>query len=127
MERKVYIFKNARIPKMNYLLHLPKAQNGEKLPMLIALHGAGERGDDFDKIAVHGPAKYAELKGEFPAILIAPQCPSDFIWNHLTFELKELIDFAVSEYSADPDRISITGLCNPTIFQGLRRTRANSY
>ena len=37
MERKVYIFKNARIPKMNYLLHLPKAQNGEKLPMLGVL------------------------------------------------------------------------------------------
>ena len=110
MQRKVYIFKNARIDKLNYLLHLPEAKNEKKLPLLVALHGAGERGDDFDKIAIHGPAKYVERTGEFPAILIAPQCPSGFIWNQLTFELKELIDFAIEEYGADPYAVSLTGL-----------------
>lgn len=107
--KKVYNFKNARIEKMNYLLHAPDPQ-GEKLPMVVALHGAGERGDNFDLIPVHGPAKYVAAGEDFPAILIAPQCPSDFVWNQLTVELKELIDFAIKEYDADPDAVSLTGL-----------------
>lgn len=109
MERKVYIFKNARIEKMNYLVHIPKSDE-KKLPMVVALHGAGERGDDFDKIPVHGPAKYVLSGADFPAILIAPQCPTELVWNQLTFELKELIDFAIEEYGADPDAVSLTGL-----------------
>ena len=110
MERKVYNFKNARIEKLNYLLFVPKNLKMEKLPLLVALHGAGERGDDFDKIAVHGPAKYAAKGEEFPAIILAPQCPADLVWNHLTFELKELIDFIISEYNVDADAVSLTGL-----------------
>ena len=77
---------------------------------MVALHGAGERGDDFEKITVHGPAKYAARGEEFPAIILAPQCPSDFVWNQLTFELKELIDFIISEYNADENAVSLTGL-----------------
>lgn len=109
MERKVYNFKNARIDRMNYLLHLP-ASGARGLPMIVALHGAGERGDDFDLIPVHGPAKYVAAGEDLPAILIAPQCPRDLVWNQLTFELKELIDFAIAEYGADPDAVSLTGL-----------------
>ena len=110
MERKVYNFENKRIEKMNYLLHVPKTSPKERMPLLVALHGAGERGDDFEKIAVHGPAKYLVAGAELPAVVIAPQCPKDFIWNQLTFELKELIDFIIEEYNVNPDAVSITGL-----------------
>ena len=109
MEKKIYSFENKRVEKLNYLLYLPKNANG-KLPMIVMLHGAGERGDNFDLIPVHGVAKYVMQGKEIDAIVIAPQCPNNFIWNHLTVELKELIDFAIEEYGADPDRISITGL-----------------
>ncbi len=110
MERKVYNFENKRIEKMNYLLYVPKKKSDGRLPLLVALHGAGERGDDFDRIAVHGPAKYLSAGRELPAVVIAPQCPSDMIWNQLTFELKELIDFIIKEYDIDTDAVSITGL-----------------
>ena len=109
MERKIYHFENKRIEKLNYLLHLPTSCEG-KPPMIVALHGAGERGDNFDVIAVHGVAKYVEAGLELPAVVIAPQCPENFIWNQLTVELKELIDYAAAEYGVDTDRISITGL-----------------
>jgi predicted peptidase len=110
MERKIYSFENKRIEKFNYLLHIPKDASGEGLPLIVALHGAGERGDDFSKIPVHGLAKYIEAGLDIPAVVIAPQCPENFIWNLLTFELKELIDFIISEYGIDRDRVSITGL-----------------
>lgn len=110
MERKVYKFKNARIESFNYLLYTPKNVDNEKLPLIVMLHGAGERGDDFNKISVHGLAKYLESGLEIPAVVLAPQCPSEFIWNLLTFELKELIDYIAENYNIDSYRISITGL-----------------
>ena len=110
MEKKVYRFENKRIEKFNYLLHLPKTPKEGGLPLIVALHGAGERGDDFSKIAVHGIAKYIEGGMDIPAVVLAPQCPEDMIWNLLTFELKELIDFVIEEYGIDSTRVSLTGL-----------------
>lgn len=110
MERKIYNLKNGRIKSFNYLLYLPENKTGEKLPLIVALHGAGERGDDFSKLSVHGIAKYIEAGMEIPAVVIAPQCPSEFIWNLITVELKELIDYAVEAYGIDIERISLTGL-----------------
>lgn len=110
MEKKIYEFANRRIEKINYLLHLPKAVPYGGLPLIIALHGAGERGDDFSKIAVHGLPKYIEAGLDLPAVVIAPQCPEGYIWNLLTEELKELIDFVIEKYGVDKTRVSITGL-----------------
>ena len=109
MERRIYEFSNKRIEKMNYLLHTPKAAEG-KLPLIIALHGAGERGDDFDKLTVHGVAKYIEAGLDIPAVVVAPQCPEGLVWNLLTFELRELIEYITEEFYIDEDRITITGL-----------------
>ncbi len=110
MERKVYTFKASRIEKMNYLLHVPEDISDKKMPLLVALHGAGERGDDFEKISVHGPARYVEAGSYLPAVLLAPQCPKGLVWNLLTFELKELIDYIIAEYDIDPCAVSLTGL-----------------
>ena len=59
MERKVYKFENKRIEKFNYLIHLPKLSDNEKLPLIVMLHGAGERGDHDDLLAQKG--RYYEL------------------------------------------------------------------
>ena len=108
MEKKVYQFENKRVEKFNYLLHT--VENQEKLPLIISLHGAGERGDEFDKLYVHGIPKYINRGLNVDAIVAAPQCPNGWIWNNLTVELKEFIDYIVSEYNVDTDRITITGL-----------------
>ena len=111
MESKVYDFKGKRTSHLNYMLSLPENYSAEnKYPLLVALHGAGERGDNAELVLVHGVAKYISLGKKVDAIVIAPQCPADFVWNSLTEELKELIDYIASEYSVDIDRISLTGL-----------------
>ena len=109
MERKIYTFSEKRINKFNYLLHIPKDFK-EGMPLIIALHGAGERGDDFNKISVHGLPKYIEGGMDIPAVVAAPQCPDGLIWNLLTFELREFTDYLANEYKVDKSRISITGL-----------------
>ena len=111
MERKIYEFSGKRIPHIGYAISLPDGySNDKKYPLIVALHGAGERGDDISLVFVHGVAKYVEAGMKLDAIVIAPQCPKDMVWNALTFELKELIDHIAATYSVDMDRISITGL-----------------
>lgn len=110
MEIKVYNFTQKRVPSFNYFVNVPECNEGEKLPLVIFLHGAGERGCDPEKLFVHGPCKYIRAGRKIPAVVVAPQCPDGFVWNQLTVELKELIDFVCCEYSIDMERVSITGI-----------------
>ncbi len=94
---------------MNYLLYLPKdyAQK-ESWPLLLFLHGAGERGDDLDRVKVHGPPKLIAAGKEFPFIVVSPQCPNNQWWQ--PHELASLLDEIVEKYAVDKDRIYVTGL-----------------
>ncbi|MHB0956546.1 MAG: carboxylesterase family protein [Pirellulaceae bacterium] len=94
---------------MNYLLYLPKdyAQQ-DSWPLLLFLHGAGERGDDLERVKVHGPPKLIAAGKEFPFIVVSPQCPSNQWWQ--PHELTALLDEIVEKYAVDQDRIYVTGL-----------------
>lgn len=54
----------------------------KQYPMVLFLHGAGERGNDNAKHLVHGSKLFADKinRGAFPAIVIFPQCPKDDYW-----------------------------------------------
>ena len=63
-----------------YLLSLPADYNKQpkkKWPLVLFLHGAGERGDNLELVKVHGPPKLIEQGQQFPFIVVAPQCPAD--------------------------------------------------
>ena len=85
----------------------------ERLPMIVFLHGAGERGDDLSRLRVNGIAKYF---GEDPhfrnlrVITVSPQCPANCVWPQLSLQLVKFISQLVEEFNVDPDRVSITGL-----------------
>ncbi|QDU81437.1 Phospholipase/Carboxylesterase [Polystyrenella longa] len=92
-----------------YLTFLPKDYDQqEKWPLVLFLHGAGERGDDLEKVKVHGPPMQAAAGREFPFILVAPQCPKGYWWY--PNELAGLLDQLEEKYNVDPDRIYVTGL-----------------
>lgn len=85
----------------------------EKLPMIVMLHGAGERGTNIEKIKVHGPAKLFDKNQSCMGtrvILLAPQCPDGDIWSNFPGALMELILHIAKQENADMERISITGL-----------------
>lgn len=95
----------------NYLLFLPKeyqAAQGKRWPLLLFLHGAGERGADIWKVAVHGPPKHVAAHPEFPFIVVSPQCPEGQIWSEET--LLALLDEVTREYAVDTNRVYLTGL-----------------
>ncbi len=96
-----------------YLLYLPptyKSDNTNRWPLVIFLHGAGERGSDVNKVAAHGPPKQAAEGREFPFVLVSPQCPEDSWWDVAT--LQAMLDKILKEEGdrIDRDRIYVTGL-----------------
>lgn len=94
---------------LKYLLYLPKNYDQQPAwPLVLFLHGAGERGDDLERVKKHGPAKLIEAGKQFPFVMVAPQCPSNRWWEPL--ELASLLDEVVEKYKIDQDRIYVTGL-----------------
>ena len=94
---------------MKYLLYLPKDyEQKPSWPLLLFLHGAGERGDDLNVVKKHGPPKLIDQGKQFPFIVVSPQCPSGKWWE--PFELSALLDEIVEKYKVDQDRIYVTGL-----------------
>ncbi len=89
-----------------YLLHKPAGAK-EKRPLLVFLHGKGERGTDLEKLKIHGPLKYIKNK-PLDAYVLAPQCPDNAYWD--SESLFRLIQKIVAENPIDPDRIYLTGL-----------------
>ena len=97
--------------KLNYLLYLPadyKKSTDKKWPLLVFLHGAGERGADLNKVKTHGPPKRVASDPDFPFVLISPQCPAGSFWN--IDHLLQLVRSTIKEQNIDPDRVYLTGL-----------------
>lgn len=95
---------------MKYLLYLPEGYEQEKdkkWPLVLFLHGAGESGDDLEKVKRNGPPKRVEQGKEFPFILVSPQSPGRG-WNPDT--LNALLDDVIEHYRVDEDRVYLTGL-----------------
>jgi len=95
----------------NYLLYLPKdygANKTNRWPLILFLHGAGERGTNIWKVAVHGPPKLIKQKQQFPFIVISPQCPEGEVWSNDL--LLNLLDRVTAKYAVDRSRIYLTGL-----------------
>lgn len=94
----------------NYLLYLPTDYNNanKDFPLVLFLHGAGERGTDIEKVKIHGLPKLINQGKDFPFIVVSPQCPEDIFWN--VDVLIALLDEIVNNYRVDTNRIYVTGL-----------------
>ena len=91
------------------LVYLPKNYDQqESWPLLLFLHGSGERGDDLERVKIHGPPKLIGQGREFPFVVVSPQCPSEQRWQPV--ELAALLDEVEKDYKIDKDRIYVTGL-----------------
>ncbi len=66
---------------LNYRMLLPKDfDESKQYPLVLFLHGAGERGNDNEKQLTHGSALFVTHRDSFPAIVIFPQCPQSDYW-----------------------------------------------
>jgi predicted peptidase len=127
LEKRTY--EDARGKKLPYRLLKPDNYDPKsKYPLVLFLHGAGERGDDNEKQLVHGVPEFAreENRKKYPCFLAAPQCPQGAKWVEVDWsadsqvqpdEPSEPLRLALAlvgalqgEFSIDPGRIYVTGL-----------------
>ena len=127
--------KNQEEVDLNYLLYLPNdyQRNKQDYPLVLFLHGKGERGDDLEKIKIHGIPKRVDEGIKFPFICIAPQCPDEGYWDRPEYvsSLISLLKEVENNYRVDSKRIYGTGLSmgglgtlaialkNPTLFSAI--------
>ena len=97
---------------LDYLLALPDgySDDGDPWPLILFLHGAGERGSDLEKVKTHGPPKLVEAGQRIPAIVVSPQCPEDSWWTSHLDDLVAMLDDLEARLNVDPDRIYVTGI-----------------
>lgn len=103
----------ARRLTLHSLLYLPadyEARPSEQFPLILFLHGSGERGDNLEQVKKHGLPKKLESGWECPFCIVAPQCPADSIWVYQLEALSVLLDSVSSQYRVDPGRVYLTGL-----------------
>lgn len=111
------------------LLSPEKPEAGKRYPLVIFLHGAGERGNDNQKQLKHGAGLFArpEVRAKYPCYVIAPQCPDGKRWCEVDWGdpkphqtpaqpsvplglLLEVIDEFRQRPSVDQARLYVTGL-----------------
>ena len=98
-----------------YLLYLPKdygTGQDERWPLVLFLHGSGERGADTRLVTNQGLPKLVEEGHDFPFLLVSPQCPERGWWTteENIAALAALLDEIEQSYAVDPDRVYVTGL-----------------
>lgn len=92
-----------------FLLFNPKEYGKEekKWPLLIFLHGSGERGSEIDLVKIHGPLKF-EGRDTLPCVVAAPLAPLETRWS--VDGLDAMLDEILEKFPIDPDRVYVTGL-----------------
>ena len=95
-----------KVEQISYILDYPQ-NTKTKVPLIVFLHGSGERGTDLEKVKAHSPFTYKNLIKE-PVAILAPQCPENVWWD--TETVYQLIKEIQQKYKIDESRIILTGL-----------------
>lgn len=99
--------------RLKYLLTLPRAYTIDEMkrfPLILSLHGIGERGDNPADLKRHGLPQFLETQADFPFIVVAPQCPPDSDWSIEMDALIALLQESKRTYRVDESRVFLTGL-----------------
>ena len=97
---------------VRYLVETPKEyeSSGKEWPVILYLHGTGDRGHDLSLVERAGVAHEAEKTAHFPFIVVAPQLPPDIdIWCDSDAVLA-VLDQVLAEYRTDRSRVHLTGV-----------------
>jgi len=122
-------YRNAGVDSLLYRFLFPDNDTSRRYPLVIFLHGSGERGNDNNAQLKWGVMNFAtdENMKKYPAFVIAPQCPLNMAWSNTTRGkngeivlqntpsrpmqlLMEVIGDVIKKFHVDTNRIYITGL-----------------
>lgn len=93
----------------NYLLYLPRDYGvGKKWPLIIFLHGTGERGSNLNLLKKTALPHDLEEIEYIPFVVVSPQCPRGSFWSASL--IHKLLDDVTTRYKIDEDRVYLTGI-----------------
>lgn len=99
---------------LKYILTTPSNYDkSEKLPLMVFLHGAGERGEDLNALKRYCIPKLFTQNQDYDGlrvITLSPLCPQERTWYDYKWEVISLIDEIASEYNVERDQISLSGI-----------------
>ena len=97
---------------LQYAVYTPDDYDGTRAyPLIVMLHGAGERGTDPSLLWRHGLLKNVKEGKRYPAIIVAPQVPdTSKYWANYNESLNVFLDGIIESYNVDTSRIYLTGL-----------------
>lgn len=110
-QKREYINKDGQV--LPYRLLYPKDYDkSKKYPLILVLHGAGERGADNEKQLTHGATLFLkeENRNKFPCFVVFPQCPLDGYWSSVQIDRSKSplsLDFDYSKPATTPLQSSI--------------------
>ena len=122
-------YKPADANSINYRIHTPEGMDAKaSYPLVLFLHGAGERGDDNSSQLLHGARAILaySIKNNQPVIIVVPQCPPNQQWvdapwgadSHTMSKdpappmrrVIELLNVTLAKLPVDKARVYVTGL-----------------
>ena len=113
-KRATFKTNNKEERELEYLIYLPEDydSNNESYPLVLFLHGAGERGNDLELVKIHGIPKLVEGGRNFPFVTIAPQCPEEGYWDRPEYvsSLISLTKDVINNYRIRSGQVYGTGL-----------------
>jgi predicted peptidase len=96
-----------------YFIYRPKHyEPTQKLPVILYLHGGGERGDDGLAATQVGLGQAVQrMLGYFPFLVVFPQCDRGTYWAMPAMAERAMaaVQTALRDFNGDPDRIYVTG------------------
>ncbi|MCE1189930.1 MAG: dienelactone hydrolase family protein [Ignavibacteria bacterium] len=103
-DKKVHAGKNGM--QLLYRTYCPKPELSDSLPILVFLHGSGERGNDNTQQLTHFDILYPDSTTfiNYPAVFIIPQCPENSRWVEVNWDLETHV---MPEYPAQPTSLLI--------------------
>ena len=79
-------------------------------PLVVFLHGRGERGRDLEALLRYGVPPLVLAREDFPFITLSPQCPEDSEWGDRLAGVLDLLRFVSTTFAVDSQRTYLTGL-----------------
>lgn len=129
MLKKYYKLNKESYNTINYIIFLPKEKD-ENMPLLLFLHGIGERGKNIKDIEKYALPKYMN-KFDIKYIVVAPQCSDNNFWDYHLRDIEKILKDVYKTYKYDKNRVCILGssmgafgawnyfISRPNLFKGI--------
>lgn len=114
---------------INYIVYWPEKLD-ENMPLLLFLHGIGERGENIEAVEKYALPKYMN-KFDIPYIVVAPQCTSNNFWDYHLRDVEKVLEEVYEKYKYNKSRVCILGssmgafgawnyiISRPHLFKGI--------